>query len=562
MAFPGVKLIGPLVVASLLSGGTVSPPTPRPSVSVPLLHAHWPSRSVRARLIASISGNVKRPESNPVREVVEPESQTPRLATRPGGSAQITDVSDAKIGSVVSIAPSSFDTFTTAYDPAIAVGHKYLLVISDHKISFYGRDGKLLPSKNGEKTSLSATEFFSAFWEPKRPDGTVNDANVNAHLGFPSNTLTVDPQKDPSGQLGAINEFYDSRCCYDRASRRFIFLSAARNQLWFNDPKTNPGGKYDGCVRRYFAFALSKTEDPRDGFNQWITLESNYADWPRMSLANGSFLVAHNSPESGKPFATVFRYSDMQADKAAPANWRYYAADFPSSAKVLPVSIYGDSFGASYFVGVTKPTWNPIKVYGFSTPSSWNSKAPLYTADIDLSTPMDFHIDNPKFRNHAIYFCSNLKVVSDRYHVRVARVPTVWAGNKIVCSTGAGYWDHYFGRNGPGDAPDDLVSYLRPALAVNKNGDCAIVYGRVGVTTAKPLYPEARYSLFYHNESKPRPSSVLRTGDFSPSKSITDRLDLVNATVDPIDDTTLWFCHGYAKKSVNDYMMVVGKVKP
>jgi hypothetical protein len=457
----------------------------------------------------------------------------------------------------------AFDVGQSGYDPAIAVGEKALLVITDHWISYYGRDGKPLPSKSGESTAMSATDFFKIFWEPTLPDNSPNPNNINKYLNFPSDALKVDTTKAPFGQKGAIEEWYDSRCAYDPAHKRFFFLSAARNHLWFNDTATNPNGKYDDFVRRLFAFAVSKTDDPRDGWYYWMTTSTNYADWPRMAVSNGTMMVAHNSPQSGKPFAYVFDESDLVAGHSNPGYFTYYAADFPQAAKVLPVSNYGPSDGMNYFAGVTKPHWNPVLVFGYAKPSSFKAAAPLKSGSASLGTPLDFQIDNPKLRNGKLYFASNLQVVSDRMHVRIVRIPIKVASKSITLTTsGGGYLDHFFGKNGPGDAPTDLVTYVKPAVAINKHDNCAIVYGRVGVTTKKPLYPEARFSLLYAKDTAPRPSVLIHEGDFNPGVGMYDRLDLVNATIDPKDDTTLWLCHAHADKSVNGYTMVVTSVKP
>jgi hypothetical protein len=491
---------------------------------------------------------------------VEAETKSPLRAMKEDLAASEA----AKAGIVLKNTPSSaFDAGGTSWDPAIAVGEKAILVISDHWISYYGRDGKPLATKNGEATSMSADDFFKIFWQPTLPDGTSNPNNINKFLDFPSKALKVDTTKEPFGQTGAIEEWYDSRCAYDPVHKRFFFLSAERNHLWFNDPTTNPSGKYDGFVRRFFAFAVSKTEDPRDGWYYWSTTSSNYADWPRMAVSNGMLTVAHNSPEAGKPFAYVFDESDLLAGHSNPGHFAYYAASFPGAAKVLPVSVYGSSGGWSYFVGVTKPTWNPVEVFGLTKPSSFSLAAPLKEGTAHLGTPLDFQIENPKLRNGKLYFASNLQAVPDRLHVRVVRMPIKASNAGITLGTsGSGFMDYFFGKNGPGDAPGDLVSYVRPAIAINKDDNGAIVYGRFGVTTAKPLFPEARYSLLYGTKSKTEPSVLIRKGEFKPSMSMTDRLDLVNATIDPKDDKTLWLCHAYAKQSTGDYEIVVTSVKP
>lgn len=560
-----MKSLGPMVCLVCLVAPTAwgAPPASGTVHAVNLLHARWPFFSAKVRPLGS-QASVRLKAAAPVRTIqparrqdaeMSPIGRTPANAGVAIGKT-ILEMSDARLRVPASLRPATFEAFDAGADPAIAVGHQYLVIISDHRIAFYGRHGKLLPSKHGEKTDMSADEFFRAFWEPVRPDGTPNTTNINAHLGFPPNSLDVNPLESPYGQNGAITEFYDTRCFYDPVNRRFFLLSAARNHLWFDDNASNPNGIYNACVRRYFAFAVSKTEDPRDGFEQWITTDSNYADWPRMAVANGLMTVAHNSPQSGKPFAYVFSEADMLAGSAQPVNWYYTATDFPGAARVLPVTQYGESGGITYLVAVG----SPIRIFGFVAPATVLMVPPVAGISFPIDPPMGGQADNPKYRNGFFYFCSNAALVEGRLHVRVTRIPVSYQQGHILFSM-IGYLDYSFGKNGPGDAAEDLISYEKPALSVNKNGDCAIVYGRVGYITAKHVYPEVRYSLLYHGEAIPRPSTLVHEGEFG-AQAPSLVLDLANAAVDPLDDRTLWLCHAYADREQMRYRIVVARVDP
>jgi hypothetical protein len=90
------------------------------------------------------------------------------------------------------------------------------------------------------------------------------------------------------------------------------------------------------------------------------------------------------------------------------------------------------------------------------------------------------------------------------------------------------------------------------------HGGAIYVYGRTGIVTAQPLFPEVRYSVWAHGESKPRRSALLRAGDYQPQwfydpdstgstpaktskTSITHgylKIDYAAAVVDPVDDET------------------------
>ncbi|HLK13905.1 MAG TPA: hypothetical protein VKT78_03790, partial [Fimbriimonadaceae bacterium] len=237
-----------------------------PPTHIDLLHGAWPVAAPHAAItlhiptaaLRAVLGDAEEHEALPALKAI------PRNLVAPG--KEILD----GIGAPGVHGPQNmFTAGSTGFDPAIAVGDQYVLVINDHMISFFDRNGNQLPSKAGGATAMSSTDFFKTFWQSKLANGQPNPNNINTHLAYNPNILHPDPNGDLS-QLGMINEWYDSRCCFDPVSHRFFYLSAARNQLWFNDPKSNPGGKYDTCVRRYYAFAVSKTEDPRDGFNMWM----------------------------------------------------------------------------------------------------------------------------------------------------------------------------------------------------------------------------------------------------------------------------------------------------
>jgi hypothetical protein len=166
-------------------------------------------------------------------------------------------------------------------DPMIATGHQFVIVTQDHRIAFLDREGNALLSKSGESTNLPATNFFEGFIQEKNLDGSPNDDNINLYS----------PHQ--------ISEFYDTRCTYDAASKRFAILSAARK------PGTTD--------TRFYAFAVSRTEDPRDGFEQYMTTESNYRDFPRLTVHGNRLLVAHNAAgqaaEGETPVLSAFDYS-------------------------------------------------------------------------------------------------------------------------------------------------------------------------------------------------------------------------------------------------------------
>jgi hypothetical protein len=113
--------------------------------------------------------------------------------------------------------------------------------------------------------------------------------------------------------------------------------------------------------------------------------------------------------------------------------------------------------------------------------------------------------------------------------------------------------DRSFERNGPGDGPSDLVYYGNPGIEVTQLGDMVLVYSRSGAT----VFPEARYSIYKHDEPEPRASRVLHKG----LKSAGGNIDTAGIAVDPSDGLTVWMAHVYVNSS-GHFRIAVGKVKP
>lgn len=114
-------------------------------------------------------------------------------------------------------------------------------------------------------------------------------------------------------------------------------------------------------------------------------------------------------------------------------------------------------------------------------------------------------------------------------------------------------------------------SFEMPALAVDDRGTICIAYGALGkISSGTITHPQARYFLFYDNETGNRPSQLIKAGEpssistFQPpgwssaNKTIdgfyhsyhkpNDRyLDFTTATPDPQQRFVFWIAHAYAK---------------
>lgn len=470
----------------------------------------------------------------------------------------------------------------SSVDPMIAAGNQYLIVSDTGRIAFFDKQGVPLPEKNGIGSSFSANKFFEGFVEKTNADGSVNETNINLYMDYPKPCDSPDYPQTSSGRRFCIATFYDTRVFFDATSKRFFVLSNSRHPLWrgekykkdygtcgvYTDSNDNNVGTDTYCTlaRRYVAFAVSKTEDPRDGFHQYMITENNYRDWPWMTVNGNAFVVAHRGGETTTgPVATVFSLIEIKAGDAHPPYFRYYSKHVNGIETVLPPTHHQNATGLVYLLGNNGGT--RLDIFAFpQTVDHW-------TAPALLNTSVEFSAEKPRvlgavFRQSKLYLVSPYKVeekgAAERYSVRVVRLPVEKLGASLIkasTDSSKGYMDGYFGRNASSDSPEDRVSYERPSMAVNKTGDMLFGYGRYPFVNEKTLHPEARYSLWYGSESKQRRGALLRAGEAANTNTINSAIDYTTAVVDPADDTSFWVALPYVNNG-GTYKTVVGKISP
>ncbi len=445
----------------------------------------------------------------------------------------------------------------------------------------------LAPGPGGAPTKLTLTQFFGGLIAPTNPDGSVNQNNINCHLGLgPSPLIGCNSTKPPPAvadtwrpQDACVDEFYDARVFYRADDKRFVVVAHARNAIWntadwmeksqqdFDDHGLSDAEiqkLYDAGpeARRYIAIAVSRSEDPRDGFNEYITTTSNYADWPLAAVGENGIVAGHRSPpESGKPAIIWFSLGQTENNVSSPAYKEFGLSDFGGAGSPKPVSPYGGADGVLWFLN---DETSPTRIDALPDDTNVSGATPVGTTVAPphgalqgngISTP-------PVYRDGRICSATALRVEQDplRNSIRVVCVVVDHAGGAITASaSGQGARDRVFGLSAPQDAVGDRVSYEDPALTVNKNGDILIAYARFGAKTKDPLKPEARYTLWYHDESKPRRSRVLKLGESVCCPHA--RVDLMSAVVDPDDDTSVWLTDMYANGG-SAMSTVIGRVKP
>ncbi len=566
------------------------------AAGVGLLHTVWPETPRRARPADFEAAPV--PKLDRVSDNEADHERSLLHSGRTGGvtssrTAEVPGVLESHGGKTPGPAFPPFKPFAHGIvDAMIAVGEEFVVVTTQTGIGFFDRSGNRLPETQGVPTKMNATEFFGRFIAPTNTDGSVNTNNINRHLGFPAHpVIPCDPAVAPDwgnfDHQSCVSQFYDVRATYSPAHKRFFILAAARNRMWIkNEPDDDPALAFDDedhvkLVRRYFAFAVSRSEDPRDGFDQWITTDPNYADWPRMSVNSRHLLITHNSPENGKPRAYVFHAPDLVARKDSPANWTYLRSDFPSEPeKVYPVTQHGRDGGRTFLVA----PGNPVRVYAF-TAGHPGQKMPLLAGEVTLDRfsarpdgedpGFSFAATNPVYRGGKIHHASEiyLEATPDgeaRRHIRYVRLPVEVSNGRLTVSKSSaqGYLDKVFGRNAQDDPAASRFSYHRPSVEVNSRGDAVVVFYRYRINGESTAGDEARYSVLYNGNTRFRSSALLGAGEclLGPSDSGGSRMHHGGAAVDPANPRSVWVTHGYcwqgAKPENNTLHMVAGKVTP
>jgi hypothetical protein len=461
----------------------------------------------------------------------------------------------------------------TAKDLSVAVGRKAVLVMDGNaKIAFYDRAGARLPSKNclpetssctsGSasviRTSLALEDLFASVLEPTLPNGVPNAGQPNEqalryHMSVQKH---CDPRLPPGDRNQCGSSPYDGRAIYDDTRQRFIVMIGLK-----------PIGNYEGS---HHGIAVSKTDDPRDGFYVYVVLEQKTTDMPRIGVG-GNMLFLGNSIVG--PFAASALHV-YHLDALASPNLPAYQNHIPSTklparainlntdiALVNPAHQYGVK---PYGIVYGRPNDSSIQV--FAIPNPWG--APLFTdgpPSVASAEPFgDQVITLPsEVRNHDLRGEAFVRLfpagtnVFDGYlivsavhgpgearYVKVARAPFRIDHTEVTGSGAAKVYD--MGRQDP-------ASCLMPA-AVEQGGKTVVSYLRTSGTGSVPA--DAAYDVLDSNFSKTR-TSMLTSGVVS---STPRDVDTTASAPDPIDGT-VWILQVYGNTTTSG-AVVLARVHP
>ncbi|APR78353.1 Hypothetical protein A7982_03700 [Minicystis rosea] len=506
----------------------------------------------------------------PLPTVLKPDARLVAPAGFSAGGFTTADVSAPTTGPVL-------EGGRLGHDPQVAASDRHLIVYTAHRYRMYDKatgaplaaEGEITP--NGDFNGL-----FSPLWLPRDHTGAPSTQNINTRLNFAlEDPLRCDPEH-PTASNACVQEFYDTRILWDAHRRRFWVESAARNHLWYCKPG-NPCGPTQSPTqaRRYIAIAVSKTEDPRQGFHRYI-LVNQYSDWPKIGIDERYLILGHR----GTSTAYVF-----DADKLAAGNpdhgpvrlAKLTARAFPGVRHLAPVTAHGPTGGVTYLLGSDGS--DSIRVFGLWSPDPNRPARPkvLIGPKIDIDQKLGTIEGNAVYRNGMLHWTRDQwapdhekeyrQVRVTRMPLRLApaegeRPPHIWATNDARF----GFLDVVIGERERDDGPGEIMDYEKPALDVNDVGDIVVVYSRKSYRARVAVPPEMRYSIIYHGELRARPGVLVRRGTTSQVPDINDNakagIDLAFAQVDPSDDHTVWITHAVADARMRWYRQIVAAVRP
>src|SRR5262249_4126649 len=163
------------------------------------------------------------------------------------------------------------------FDAQIAVSHGYLIVATGHNMRFYGKDGKPLESKEAGGGTLGIITTTQLFGDEEMQE------EIAASLNLPRRYAGLD---SPT--------YIDLRIKFDEYRKRFWIISELNNKQDYSAVIE------DGDRRAYYArrnrivAAVSRTQDPRDGF---------YLYWWEGSVDDGAY---DDIPDGTGPFTCPF----------------------------------------------------------------------------------------------------------------------------------------------------------------------------------------------------------------------------------------------------------------
>lgn len=436
-----------------------------------------------------------------------------------------------------------------AGDSSIAVGEEFVLACGNGQTAIYDRAGNNLTGG-----AISHGSLFGSLVAPT-VDGVDNEQSINRHLTF---QYLCDGSKPYSTSAGNLNqcegEFFDTRCTYDEITKRFMILSMLRSV-----PKE--------YIQRYVAVAVSRTADPRDGFNTAVTTDNKAHDNPMMATTGGMLVIAHQTDGVQKEFL---------------------------QPTALAIDIAGIASGAQDVLVTKIARHQTGNVNGFKVAKSLGTKhvGALYRRDGSADRYRIWFYEEPSRGKmdlrEATVAVSPTPGMSNAAPgtLFLESVPPVWAGKlyipdqytsgtqdrvrvngvNVVVSYPTSGFDVSVGSvtsSTPSDCTSQDTHCRRPTLAVNKEravmvygwyddllqacSSCSSGYCKGTTCVSNPILPRIRYAEFDPALTE-LTKGTLKTGTDmvvggDGTQTWNPNNQFCGASVDPLSDDSTWYIH-------------------
>lgn len=541
--------------------------------------------------------------------------------------------------------PADARLLSNRMDTGIAVGDSYVLVSSRDHVVVYDKAGHHLGPKYKQSVRGGAPAYIP-FPNPFTVQSLFGflTAEINAQINLP-------PGLPPGGNatLFGIDDYYDNRVLYDHYRKRFWIVAISQNstlrryveRVTFSVAKpkenwcTNPldSSQPDQCGewalttypalatarRGYTVAAVSKTEDPRDGFYLYwwdddikdgtclpagrqlavctdaLAFGWQGGDYPTLGVDERYLLVANRVGYKDPSFLDGTTATALEWIRCGDAN---SCGSYPyEQMAVVPAGLLasgmqcqlpgcdGEPPARHFAVKFGKQTHikdvRSLRPVVALTPTPNGAMFVNNYFDPDGTAWVVLWMLNgddaaPFFNQERVGVRPWKRITWDLITNAMFRdglVYTTWhegQGKPVkqlirtvrfdsLFPDNSNYLDATMGYHNAVDDPPGFgdVDYVWPAVAPTKSGALVTVYNR----SSKDLAQEVRYSMLPAGGSM-RPSRLLMPGEHDPNKSTVPNYqqpDTVGAAVDPYDQDSIWLAHIYADQE-SQLRIVVAKV--
>jgi hypothetical protein len=450
-------------------------------------------------------------------------------------------------------------------DLTIAAGDSYVIAGAYNEVVFLDKAGNQLPEKHANvPTELLLEQLFHPLVAYTTATGAINYNNLDRYLEFqyacdPALALDSETNRchdswtDPSTYpaRSAYNNFYDSSVRYDFSVKRFVIQTQLRFKRWGGDN-----------TARYVLLAVSKTEDPRDGFYLYGNTESALRDMPQLGTAAGMAIVSWNgSAESSlRPAAFLYDLSDLASNTPYPKVTRITSAETNGDvSSLIPLNIIGvtpEPIGA-----IARHNSSSLEVFLFK--KDFTPPVHLSTTVVPWTSAMWADYEVPHMPRASM-------------QLSASSTPSLYAG--ALTGVGIEKASRKPMRNtilvGVNTSSRTPVLTYEPSFSFSEVYNCGPA---AGYTCRQPMFAfdtQGRSVLFYGREKNvldAQPSSwfgawfryeggaetTFKLGEAQRGRGA--EMDFVEGATDP-DGNGVWAIYKYAAGS--SYAVVVGRIMP